>query len=198
LLIATTNSDKLREIRDVLGALPIALAGLADHPPVDEPEETGATFEENARLKASYYASVSGLITVAEDSGLVIDALGGEPGVRSARFVRPDASYPERFAAIYRRLAEHPERPRTARFVCAVAVVQDGAVVFETTGAIEGEIVEPPRGQAGFGYDPVFYYPPYGRTLAEVDRATKVRVAHRGVAFRKLVEWLRREMDTTE
>jgi XTP/dITP diphosphohydrolase len=191
LLVATTNIDKLHEIRDVLGGVPTALVALSELPPVDEPEETGATFDANARLKATYYAAAYGMPTVAEDSGLAIDALGGEPGVRSARFLRPDASYPERFAAIYRGLAEHPERPRTARFVCALAVVHDGTVVFETEGAVEGQIVEPPRGAAGFGYDPIFYYPRYGRTLGEVDREMKLRVAHRGVAFRRLSEWLR-------
>lgn len=191
LVIATTNPNKLREIRGILQGVPIELIGLADLPPVVEPEETGATFVENARLKAIYYASASGLAAVAEDSGLVIDALDGEPGVRSARFLRPDATYPERFAEIYRRLAEHPERRRSARFVCALAVCRAGEILFETTGTIEGEIVEPPRGEAGFGYDPIFRYPPYGRTLAEVDQETKLRVAHRGVAFRRLGDWLR-------
>src|SRR5690349_17719326 len=124
LLVATTNRDKLREIKSLLVDLPIELLTLRDLPPVEEPEETGATFIENARLKARYYASASGLLTVAEDSGLVIDALDGEPGVRSARFLRPEASYPERFSVIMRTLAERPERPRSARFVCAVAVVR--------------------------------------------------------------------------
>lgn len=192
LLVATTNPGKLREIRHLLGRLPVALIGLGDLPPVDAPEETGATFEENARLKAKYYAAALDRVTVAEDSGLVIDALDGQPGILSARFVRPDASYPERFAEIYRRLARHPERPRTARFVCALAVATAGAILFETTGTVEGEIVEPPRGNAGFGYDPIFHYPPYGRTLAEVDRDAKLRVAHRGMAFRKLADWLQR------
>ncbi len=193
LLVATTNPDKLREIRELLSGLPVALSGLEDLPPIGEPEETGATFEDNARLKARHYAAASGLLTVAEDSGLVIDALGGEPGVRSARFVRPDASYPERFSEIFRRLAQHPEHSRTARFVCALAVSRDDRIVFEATGVVDGEIVEPPRGQGGFGYDPIFYYPPYGRTLAEVEPDAKLRVAHRGVAFRILADWLARQ-----
>lgn len=192
LLVATTNPDKLREIRRLLGTVPVTLAALGDLAPIPEPEEAGATFQENARAKARHYAAASSLMTVAEDSGLVVDALGGEPGVRSARFFRPDASYPERFAEIFRRLSEHPDRPRTARFVCALAVVRAGEVVFEATGTVDGEIVEPPRGEAGFGYDPIFYYPPFGCTLAEVDQEAKLRVAHRGVAFRMLAEWLRR------
>lgn len=193
LFIATTNRDKLREIRDVLTDTPVELSSLQDVPPVAEPEEHGATFQDNARLKAMYYdehVSPRGAVyTVAEDSGLVIDALDGAPGVQSARFLRPDASYPERFAEIYRRLAERPARPRTARFVSALAVVRDGRVVYETTGVVDGEIAAEPRGEAGFGYDPIFYYPPYGRTLSEVTQEEKLRVAHRGRAFRSLADW---------
>jgi XTP/dITP diphosphohydrolase len=191
LLVATTNRDKLREIQSLLVDVPIELLTLRDVPPVEEPEETGATFGDNARLKARYYANASGLLTVAEDSGLVIDALDGEPGVRSARFLRPEASYPERFSFIMRTLAERPERPRSARFVCAVAVVRDGQVVYETTGTVEGEIANAPHGDRGFGYDPIFYYPPYRATLAEVTEAEKLAVAHRGQAFRALAAWLR-------
>jgi XTP/dITP diphosphohydrolase len=201
LLVATTNRDKLREIRGLLAHAEVTLASLADVPPLEEPDETGATFEENARLKALYYQQLAAqvpvnepatgpVLTVAEDSGLEIDALGGEPGIRSARFLRPDASYPERFAEIWRRLAAQPEAPRTARFVCAVAVVHEGRVVFETRGTVEGEITDTPRGGAGFGYDPIFYHPPFGMTLAEVVEEDKLRVAHRGVAFRRLAAWL--------
>ncbi len=190
LLVATTNPGKLREIRTLMAGVPLELVSLADIAPIAEPEETGATFEENARLKARYYAKQSGLQTVAEDSGLVIDALGGEPGVRSARFLRADASYPERFADIFRRLDARADRPRTARFVAALACVDGGHVIYETIGVVEGEIANAPRGVGGFGYDPIFYYPPYGRTLAEVSEAEKVRVAHRGVAFRAFAAWL--------
>jgi len=191
LLVATTNPGKLREIWVLMSGAPVKLIGLSDLPSVDEPEETGATFEENARLKARYYAERTGLWTVAEDSGLVIDALGGEPGVRSARFLRPDASYPERFEEIFRRLAASPNHPRTARFVAAVASVHHGNVVYETTGIVEGEIAAAPRGSGGFGYDPIFLYPPYGKTLAEVSEAEKIAVAHRGVAFRTFANWLK-------
>lgn len=196
LLIATTNRDKLREIHTVLAGTPVEILTLADLPPVEEPDETGATFAENARLKAQHYATAAltlddpSLLTIAEDSGLVVDALDGEPGVRSARFLRPDASYSERFEAIYQRLAEQPGRPRTARFICALAAVRGTDVVFETSGTIEGEVSPEPRGANGFGYDPIFLYPPYGRTLAEVDDEQKLRVAHRGNAFRNLAKWL--------
>ena len=198
LLVATTNQDKLREIRELLAGVPVALLSLRDLPPIAEPDETGATFEENARLKASAYAAhaaqhgMGDVLTVAEDSGLEIDALDGEPGVRSARFVRPDAPYPERFQEIERRLAAQPDRPRTARFVCAIAVISRGKVVYETRGVVEGEIAREARGSAGFGYDPIFYYPPYRATLAEVSAAQKLAVAHRGHAFRAFGNWLLR------
>ena len=196
ILLATTTRDKLVEIQAVLDGMPVELITLADLQPIDEPEETGDTFAENARLKALYYSRAAALLdrplllTVAEDSGLVVDALDGEPGVKSARFLRADASYQQRFDEIYRRLAERPDRPRTARFVCALAAVRGDDVVFETTGTIEGEISAQPRGTNGFGYDPVFHYPPYGRTLAEVNDEMKRRVSHRGQAFRNLRDWL--------
>jgi XTP/dITP diphosphohydrolase len=192
LLVATTNPGKLREIRHLMAGIPIRLVSLADLPPIEEPEETGTTFEENARLKAHYYADRSGLWTVAEDSGLVIDALDGEPGVKSARFLRPDATYPERFTEIYRRLEARPEAPRTARFVAALSTVEDGKVIYETTGVVDGAIADAPRGNGGFGYDPIFFYPPYGRTLAEVTEPEKIAVAHRGIAFRRFAEWIER------
>jgi XTP/dITP diphosphohydrolase len=190
LLVATTNTGKLREIRALLADAPVTIVGLTDIPPIPEPEESGATFEENARLKARHYAAHSGLWTVAEDSGLVVDALGGAPGVFSARFLRPDASYAERFTEIFRRLDAQPQRPRTARFVAALACVDHGEVVYETTGIVEGEIATVPKGSRGFGYDPIFFYPPYGKTLADVSEQEKIAVAHRGVAFRKFAAWL--------
>jgi XTP/dITP diphosphohydrolase len=191
LLIATTNRDKVREIQSLLEGAPVDLITLSEIAPVAEPEETGSTFEDNARLKARYYAKHSGMLTVAEDSGLVIDALEGEPGVKSARFLRPDASYPERFAAIFERLARHPDRPRSARFVCALSVVDGDAIAFETSGTVEGVIAETPAGTRGFGYDPIFFYPPYRATLAEVSDDDKLAVAHRGQAFRALARWIR-------
>jgi XTP/dITP diphosphohydrolase len=196
LLVATTNPDKLREIRALLGHLPIDILSLRDFARVLEPDETGATFADNARLKALHYdAAVAQpqcgpILTVAEDSGLVVDALDGEPGVHSARFLRPDASYPERFAEIQRRLAARPSVPRTARFVCAVAVAHAGVLVYETTGVVEGEIAPEARGARGFGYDPIFYYPPLGETLGETTEEEKAYVAHRGQAFRRLAQWL--------
>ena len=199
LLIATTNPNKVREIRELLAGVPVELLGLDAFPSVTEPEETGDTFQANARLKAVYYAGAvaaqlraAPALVVAEDSGLEIDALDGEPGIRSARFLGATASYPERFAEIFRRLDARPGTPRTARFICALTVVRDGEVVFETQGTVEGEIAGAASGARGFGYDPIFFFPPYGRTLAEVDDEAKLRVAHRGHAFRQLGEWLKR------
>jgi XTP/dITP diphosphohydrolase len=190
LLVATTNPGKLREITRLMSGVAVRLVSLADLAPIDEPEETGTTFEENARLKAHYYSARSGLWTVAEDSGLVIDALGGEPGVKSARYLRADATYPERFVDIYRRLDAQRDAPRSARFVAALASVENGKITYETTGVVEGTIADAPRGSAGFGYDPIFFYPPYARTLAEVTEPDKIAIAHRGIAFRRFAEWI--------
>lgn len=195
LLVATTNPGKLREIQQVMSGVAVRLASLADLPPIEEPDETGTTFEENARLKARYYSARSGLWTVAEDSGLVIDALGGEPGVKSARYLGVDATYPERFVDIYRRLDGQPGSPRSARFVAALASVEDGKITYETTGVVEGTIAAAPRGSGGFGYDPIFFYPPYGQTLAEVTEPEKIAIAHRGIAFRRFAEWIRNHQE---
>ncbi|HYN07196.1 MAG TPA: non-canonical purine NTP pyrophosphatase [Vicinamibacterales bacterium] len=205
ILIATTNPGKLREIRHVLSRVPLEWVTLEDIPSLLEPEETGRTFAENAHLKATYYAAASGLPTVAEDSGLVIDALGGRPGVLSARF--PGETYPDKFRGLYRELAPY-SRPWSARFVCSLVCVtpqgSDSAglpwavgrgpwasqVLFSCEATVEGEIADAPRGTFGFGYDPIFYYPPYGCTLGEVDGDRKLAVAHRGKAFRQFSDWL--------
>ena len=188
LLVATTNPGKTREIRRVLEGLPIEMLSLGDLPPIPEPEETGRTFAENARQKARAYWRAAGLPTVAEDSGLAIDALEGRPGVESARY--PGATYADKFANLYRELAPFP-RPWAARFVCALAFVNEApAPAFECEATVEGEIAPAPAGTNGFGYDPIFLYPPYGATLGEVDDARKLAVAHRGKAFRKFRAWI--------
>jgi XTP/dITP diphosphohydrolase len=189
LLVATTNAGKLREIRDLLAGLPIELATLESVAPVPAPEETGRTFAENARLKASYYATRIGALVVAEDSGLEIDALDGAPGVHSARFGGEDSSYPEKFRLIEEKLRAVPDRPRTARFVCALALADPTTIRFEASGRVEGEIVATPRGTGGFGYDPIFYYPPFGTTLAEAG-SRKSEVSHRARAFAQLRAYL--------
>lgn len=189
LRLATTNPDKVREVREILGdgdvrVEPLELTG------IDEPEETGATFAANARLKALYYAGRAGGLVVAEDSGLEIDALGGEPGVLSARYLGAGATYPARFASLLRRLQDVPDARRTARFVCALAVADGPQIVFETRGTVEGRIADAPAGDGGFGYDPIFYYPPFAATLAEAG-SQKAAVSHRAEAVRALARWLR-------
>jgi XTP/dITP diphosphohydrolase len=189
LLLATTNAGKVREIRGLLADVPVELVTLAAWPHLVAPEETGATFEENARAKASYYAAATGELTVAEDSGLEIDALDGAPGVESARYGGADTAYPEKFSMIYEALGRRGASDSPARFVCAVALARGGEILFETRGTVEGRIAPEPRGSGGFGYDPIFFYPPYGQTLAEAaDR--KAAVSHRGAAFRALQAYL--------
>ena len=188
LVVGTTNRHKLTEIERILDGLAWAVEPIAAYSAGPAPEETGRTFAENARLKALHYGRRAPCLTVGEDSGLEIDGLGGEPGVRSARF--NGATYAEKFDVIYARLRERRAVASPARFVCAVAAVEHGRIVFEATGAVEGRIADAPAGDGGFGYDPIFFYPPYGCTLAEVSAERKALVSHRGRAFRKLRQFL--------
>jgi XTP/dITP diphosphohydrolase len=194
LLLATTNPDKLREIVSVLGDLPIELKTLKEFPAIETPQETGSTFAENAREKALYYANTTGLLTMAEDSGFELDALDGAPGIYSARYLRPDATYTERFAALYEQLTARGSTTRTARFVSALALASGGNIVFETTGVVEGELAAEPAGGGGFGYDPIFRYPPYGKTFGEVAAEQKLAVSHRGHALRAMRTHLERQL----
>ena len=191
LLIATTNRGKIREIKEILTGLPLELVTLSPWPAIVPPEEDGRTFDENARAKALYYAAATSQLTVAEDSGLEIDALGGAPGVESARFGGADSPYPQKFALIYDALRAKGALGSPARFVCALALARDGRILFEARGIVEGRIAPEPKGEGGFGYDPIFFYPPLGRTLAEADQE-KSAISHRGAAFRKLREFLER------
>jgi XTP/dITP diphosphohydrolase len=194
LLVATTNENKIREIRPVLVDLPVELLTLADGPVVAPPEESAATYWENARVKAFAYsgaASDAEVIVVAEDSGLEIDGLDGAPGVHSARFLGPDVPYRQRFAEIFRRLAPLPPHGRRARFVTALAAVRGTQVLFETEAAIDGVITPYPAGEHGFGYDPIFFYPPLHKTTAQMTLEEKCIVSHRARAFRDFARWLR-------
>ncbi len=189
LLVATTNRNKVREIRQLLDGVPVDLTTLDEWLDLEAPEETGRTFEENARGKALYYAAATGELTVAEDSGLAIDALDGLPGVESARFGGADTSYPDKFALIYEALRARGSLESSARFVCALVLAKGGRVLFETRGIVEGRIAPEPKGDGGFGYDPIFFYPQYGLTLAEAGDL-KAAVSHRGEAFRALRAFL--------
>ena len=188
LLVATTNAGKLREIAGILDGLPLTLLTLRDRPGIPEPEETGQTFAENARLKALYYAGATGLPSVADDSGLEIDALDNAPGVHSARWQGSD--YAVKFRKIQELLHERGVAHSPARFVCHVALARDGKIVFESEGIVRGETTAEPRGTNGFGYDPIFFFPPLGRTLAELSLAEKAAISHRGQAFAALREYL--------
>jgi len=195
LLVATTNPGKVTEIADILCGVSVELATLRDFAPITEPEETGSTFAENARMKACYYSTATGLVSVADDSGIEIDALDKAPGVHSARWHGTD--YPAKFRKIQELFRERGVTGSTARFVCHIAVASGDAILFEAAGVVEGEIIAEPRGTNGFGYDPIFFYPPFGCTLAELDTATKSRVSHRGKAFAALREWLGSERGQT-
>jgi XTP/dITP diphosphohydrolase len=184
LLLATTNPGKLREFREIFAELPVRLTTL-DEQGIDlDVEETGATFAENALLKARAYTHASGLLTLADDSGLEIDALGGEPGVRSARWPTPDTPYPERFKLIFERLAHLPPEQRAARFRCVIALASPDGWHEMVEGTVEGIIADAPRGENGFGYDPIFYVPALGSTTAELSPEEKHRISHRGRAAR--------------
>jgi len=187
ILIATKNPGKLREIRRLTAGHDWSFLSLADLPAIPEAVEDGATFAENARKKALHYAGHSGLPTLADDSGLEVDALDGAPGVHSARY----AGEPRDDAANNRKLLEHlagvlPQQ-RTARFRCAMALAIPGRVLAETQGCVEGLILTEPRGTGGFGYDPLFLLPELGRTMAELEPDEKNRLSHRGQALREML-----------
>ena len=187
LLIATRNRAKLEEIRETLGDLPVAVIGLEEvEPEVAEVEETGESYAANALLRARAAVAATGMAALADDSGLEVDALEGAPGVRSARFAGPRATDEDNNRLLLVRLAGMPAARRTARFVCTAALVFPDGDPIVTGGAVEGRILEAPRGGRGFGYDPLFYYEPFGLTFGEAESAAKNRVSHRGHAFRAM------------
>jgi len=188
LLLATTNPGKVREIRGILRGASVEIISLDSLPPIEEPRETGRTFAENARLKALYYNAATGLPSVADDSGLEVDALDGAPGIHSARWHGTD--YAVKFRRIYELLRERGAPGSPARFVCAVALAAGGRIEYEAEGTVEGRIADEPRGTNGFGYDPIFFYPPLGRTLGEVPDEVKATLSHRGAAFRAVRQYL--------
>lgn len=191
LLLATRSAGKVRELRALCAGDEWSWVGLDAFPDLAEPEEAGATFAENARLKALYYARCTGMGALADDSGLCVDALGGAPGVHSARYAgtpRDDAANNRK---LVQALAGVPDERRTARFVCAMAFAEPGRVLLETDGRVEGRIVDAPRGTNGFGYDPHFYFPPAHRTLAELSPDEKNSVSHRSRALRAMLARLR-------
>jgi XTP/dITP diphosphohydrolase len=184
LVLATRNRHKVKEIRELIKGHPLSVAGLEDFGPIPEVEEDGETFEENAYKKASFTSRVLGLPAMADDSGLMVEALGGRPGVRSARYGGPRISDGERCRKLLEALEGETDRRAAFACVLSLAVPTGQALTYE--GRCEGIIARKPAGSNGFGYDPIFYYPPLQCTFAQLSRKEKSRVSHRGLALREL------------
>ncbi len=196
ILFATSNPHKLTEVAAILGALNLHVGGLiGEAAQLPEPIENGATFEANAEIKARYYAHATGHPVLADDSGLVVDALNGAPGVHSARYCglsgRREVVDPANNAKLLRELEQFDEHHRTARFVCAMVLCDRDGVIATASGTVEGHILRTPRGPHGFGYDPLFFIRALGKTTAELSPEEKNKISHRGQAARQLVEKLR-------
>lgn len=198
IVLATRNPGKIREIREVLSDLGVEVLGLDALGEIPEPEEVGATFAENARDKALYYARATGRWCLADDSGLEVDAIGGAPGVHSARYARdrvgddaPRAVIdPANNAKLLEALAGIDDERRTARFVCHLALADGQSVLLETFDTVEGRIAHAPAGENGFGYDPLFYIPQFGCTTAQLSQQHKNQISHRGKAVRHFARLL--------
>lgn len=190
LLVATNNLHKLEEFRTIFADLPLQLLSLHDIGLDMDVEEIGATFQEIAELKALTYARASGLLSLSDDSGLEIDALGGAPGIYSKRFAGEKVTYEDRFKIILDRLQGLPPAQRTARFRCVITIAEPSGYHRSAHGTVEGLIAEAPRGEHGFGYDPLFFVPEAGKTMAELPPEYKHQISHRGRAARHARELL--------
>ena len=187
-------------MRAALAGTGVRLLGLGDlaGPLPEEPEETGEGFLANAGIKALYYQATTGLPALAEDSGLEVDALDGGPGVRSSRWLGHETPYSEKNRHLLELLDTNPARGRGARYRSAVAIAVAGRIVFRSTGTVEGRIAGTPRGSGGFGYDPVFFVPDYGKTMAELSLGEKERISHRGRALRSVRRFLEAALESPE
>ena len=193
IIFATGNAGKMREIREILADFGGEILSMKEAGLSTDAEENGASYEENALIKARAVAEKAGdAVVLADDSGLEIDALGGEPGIYSARYLGEDTSYRVKNANLIERLAGVPEEKRTARFVCAIAAVLPDGRELVTKAAVEGRIGYEEKGEGGFGYDPIFYVPEFGRTTAELSEEEKNQISHRGKALRLMKEELRK------
>jgi XTP/dITP diphosphohydrolase len=192
ILLATHNAGKVREIRRITADHGWRWRSLDDFPDVPEAVEDADTFVANARKKALHYAAATGLLTLADDSGLEVDCLGGAPGVHSARYAGQGHDYAANNRKLVAAVAEFPLEQRTARFRCAMVLVRPGEVLFETDGSVEGVIVDEARGSGGFGYDPHFLLPDLGRTMAELEPDEKNALSHRGQALRAMLPAIER------
>ncbi|MDO4444841.1 MAG: XTP/dITP diphosphatase [Bacillota bacterium] len=195
IIFATGNEEKMREIREILASLPVEVLSMKEAGIQADIIEDGKTFEENAVIKAKAIAQLSEEIVLADDSGLVIDYLNGEPGIYSARYMGEDTSYRIKNGNLIQRLEGVPDEERTARFVCAIAAAFPDGTVLTTEGTVEGRIGYEEKGENGFGYDPIFYLPEYGCTTAQLTEEKKNEISHRGKALRKMVEKLRERVD---
>jgi XTP/dITP diphosphohydrolase len=192
LLVATHNQGKVKEFAEMLADLEVAWLSLADVGVTQDVEETGETFRDNAILKAQAYAQETGLLTLADDSGLEVDALGGQPGVYTARYGGKGLSHADRYRLLLANMRQVVTADRTARFRAVIVLAQpDGTIVGEAEGVCQGMIATEPAGEGGFGYDPVFYLPERGMTMAQVGSAVKHQISHRGQALRKIEPILR-------
>ena len=186
IVLASSNKGKLREVREILEGSALSVIPLSETGFTDEIEETGETFAENAYIKAAAVARALRLPVLGDDSGLEIDALGKEPGVRSARFMGRETPYSVKNAALLEKLEGVPDEQRTARFVCAMALVYPDGTSLQVQETMEGRIAHESRGENGFGYDPIFFLPQYGQTSAEISPEEKNAISHRGKALRKM------------
>ena len=198
LVLATRNAGKTREMCQLLRDFPVEIKNLDDFGPIPPVEEDGTTFDENAYKKASFTAKVLGLPALADDSGLEVEALGGAPGIHSARYAGPNATDAENNARLLREM--EGKANRAAAFMCVISIAVPSGVALTYEARCEGVIAEAPGGNSGFGYDPVFYYPPLNRTFAQLSAEEKNRVSHRGKAFAELKEefekvltWIRQQ-----
>ena len=203
LVIATRNQGKLNEISDLLRAYPVDLKSLDDFGPIPEVVEDGETFEENAYKKSSFTARVLGFPALADDSGLIVPAIDGAPGVHSARWAGENATDNDKCKKLLHALDGKPDR--RAAFECVISIAVPGGPALTYTGRCKGDILTAPRGENGFGYDPVFYYAPFKKTFAEISREKKSRVSHRGKAlmevrseFDKVLTWIAQQMPDPE
>jgi len=193
LLLATNNSHKIEELQEILAELPLTLTHPAKEGLTLDPEETGTTFEENALIKAKAFAKASGLLTLADDSGLEVTALNGEPGVYSARYGNtPKHDHAARYQLILQKLSGVPQAQRTARFRCVIAIVTPDTIIGTVEGTVNGLITDAPFGSGGFGYDPIFFVPEFNTTLANITSAQKHSISHRGRAARSAIPLLRK------
>jgi len=194
IIIATSNEGKMKEFRSLLAHKDVEIVSMKEAGINIEIDENGTTFEENAAIKAKTVCDYSGCLCLSDDSGLVIDYLNGEPGIYSARYLGHDTPYEEKNRIIIDRLKGVPEEKRTARFVCAVAAAFPDGRVITVKDTMEGRIADAPAGSGGFGYDPIFFFPPKGTTSAEMTAEEKNSVSHRGKALRRMVALLEKEL----